>query len=251
MAGNRWIRWDVGYYRNAKARALGLQGRALHHASSCWAADNLSDGFIPRQVLALLCAEAEVKQATHKVLVAVGVWIEGADGWTIHDFLEHNKSRAEVEEERAKWKRKKGGQRGVSPGDTEGDSLGDTQGESPGESPPCPPAETDRQTDVRSAVSNCDDDDSVNGAESSSSWIDLALDIAARASYLREPTLCNGNPDRYIAGIRRNLHAEKARDLGELIATGRSPEQAAATLVGSQTHARLAARDITEQRASA
>lgn len=118
MAGNRWIRWDIGYFRNSKARALGKDGRALHLASACWSADNLTDGFIPTHMLGVLCADAEVKPRTAVVMVAAGAWVPVEGGWRLHDFLDHNKSKAEVEAERSRWAKQKSGQRRMSTADS-------------------------------------------------------------------------------------------------------------------------------------
>lgn len=241
MARNRWVPWDVAYFRNPKARSLGKDGRALHLASSCWSADNLQDGFVPRQVLPLLCAEAEVPKKTVTVMVAAGAWIEVEGGWEVHDFLEHNQSRAEVEAERAKWAKKKRGQRTVSPGDKSGDSPGDSLGS----------LGTDRQTDHdhEKSVQVLDNDDRTQRTDgSSSSDLEHALDIAARAVWLQNPEAVNGtSAQRFIAGTRRNLVAERRNELRALLNDGKSAEQAAAVIVGSQTHARLAARDLAAQ----
>lgn len=201
MAGNRWIRWDVGYFRNPKARALGKDGRALHLASSCWSADNLTDGHVPAHMLPMLCAEAEVRPATAKTLVSVGVWIVEEDGWTIHDFLEHNKSKAEVEAERDKWKRDKAGQRGVSTADTATESTKESR------------AETDvTRREVRSAEVSELTDDLLPGKPPSSSF-SAEQTVAHQLARMQARDDPPKNIERWLPVTRKGILTERRDDI--------------------------------------
>lgn len=210
MSGSRWIPLDVGYFHNPKARAAGKNGRALHLASSCWSADNLTDGKITKTDLPLLCVEAEVPRSTVAILVTVGLWCELDDGtgWTINDFLDHNKSKSEVEAIRRKWADKKAGQRSVSPGDSEGDAPGESS-----ESLDTRHRQTDRQTQTTSYISD-KTDDSLPGPKPSSSW-NLPQQVAhqlARYQALDSPP---ENIRAWITPTRNGILHER----GEEIAT--------------------------------
>lgn len=99
-----WVKLDDGFTRNPKARAAGKDGRALYIAALCWSASHLTDGRVPRAVLKLLYSDAEVTKPQHEKLVELGLWEETEDGWQIHDYLVYNRSRREIEKERARWR---------------------------------------------------------------------------------------------------------------------------------------------------
>jgi hypothetical protein len=105
MAGSRWVRLDVGYYRNPKALAAGLHGRALHLASICWVGDQLQDGVIPAQAVPSILHDAGVRPAAVDAVVAAGLWVpNGHASFELHDFVAMNGSRADVEAERERWR---------------------------------------------------------------------------------------------------------------------------------------------------
>lgn len=62
----------------------------------CYASRHLTDGFLPRAALRTL---GTAKAAAD--LVASGRWHETPEGWLIHDYEEHQRTRDEVEERRA------------------------------------------------------------------------------------------------------------------------------------------------------
>lgn len=103
-AGTRWARLDLDYFDNPKARAAGVSGRALHLASICWSARQLTDGRVPRSVVARLLADAEVPRRAVDRLVEVGLWLPNGDGFMIHDYAEHQPTRQTVEHEREVWR---------------------------------------------------------------------------------------------------------------------------------------------------
>jgi hypothetical protein len=99
-----WVRLDDGFYTHPKARAAGLQGRALYIAALCWSNQNLTDGHIPTDSLALICAYAEVKPTVAKKLAELGLWDVTDGGWQIHDFHEYQPTRESVERDRRQAK---------------------------------------------------------------------------------------------------------------------------------------------------
>jgi hypothetical protein len=87
-------RLDTGWFSHPKMMALGLMGMGLHAWSISYCDANLTDGFIPEG--AVPRSLAGCSQAL-RVLVETGCWQPVPGGYRLHDFLEYNRSRAEVE----------------------------------------------------------------------------------------------------------------------------------------------------------
>lgn len=119
MAGPRWVRLDVDYFRNPKTLAAGREGRALHLASICHAGAALTDGLISREALRVLLAEAEVPRRVIDRVVEAGLWVpDGAGTYVVHDFTETNGTRKEVlakiaaeTARKAEWRARRSGAR--------------------------------------------------------------------------------------------------------------------------------------------
>lgn len=103
MAGTRWVRLDVDYFRNVKALSAGRDGRDLHLASICWVGGQLTDGQIPTNALPTILRDAGVRPSAVNLVVAAGLWVPNGDGFHLHDFVEMNGTRADVEHERAAY----------------------------------------------------------------------------------------------------------------------------------------------------
>lgn len=102
-----WIKLDDGFFRNQKAVAAGLHGRALYMAGLCWISANGTDGRIPKHLVQLLTAEAGAKAGTDKVLVSVGLWDVDGDHFVVKDYLEWQRSREQIDAERDRWRKAK------------------------------------------------------------------------------------------------------------------------------------------------
>lgn len=101
---SRWVRLDADYFSNPRAVAAGLQGRALHLASICWSAQHLEDGMIPPAVIPTLLHQSGVRRGAVDRLVDTGLWIPIGECYEIKSYAEKNQSRAQVEQERERWK---------------------------------------------------------------------------------------------------------------------------------------------------
>lgn len=104
MAGTRWIRLDVAYFRNPKALEAGRDGRALHLASICWSGAELTDGRIPPSALPTVLHDAGVGRRAVDLVVDSGLWIPNGSGYVIHDYADMNPTRADVEADRQEWR---------------------------------------------------------------------------------------------------------------------------------------------------
>lgn len=104
MARSRWIRLDVDYFQHPRAQVAGRDGRALHIASICWCASQLTDGHVPADAVGPLLAAAGVSPKAVDKVVAAGLWIPTGSDFYVKDFLERNQSRGQIEAERERWK---------------------------------------------------------------------------------------------------------------------------------------------------
>lgn len=101
-----WVRVDDQLADHVKILKAGPLALALQVRALCWANRQLSDGFIPTHVLMLLLHDFEQwDQATAWAewpgkMVEAGLWEVATEGYQIHDYLDWNRSRAQILAER-------------------------------------------------------------------------------------------------------------------------------------------------------
>lgn len=115
MARRGYVQLVNGFYDNDKVRDLVRIGRADSVGVFCMAlslcGDRLTDGFVPcRAMLSNIGATQEQVQA----LVDEGMLEEVDDGWIIHDYTAHNRTKEQVMHARADAKARKSKSRGHS-----------------------------------------------------------------------------------------------------------------------------------------
>lgn len=92
-----WVKLDDDFFRNPKARAVGVDGRALHVASMCWCAGQVNDGRFPESDVPVIAALAGVHPDLAEVLFKYGLWETPEPGVVqVHDYLAYNPSREQV-----------------------------------------------------------------------------------------------------------------------------------------------------------
>lgn len=95
-----WGRVDDHHYRHEKLAELDDDLRkgciALFWLAISWCNDRLTDGRVPRGTVRILGGDG----AEADELVRVGLWETEGKGYRVHDFLDFNKSKAQVEDER-------------------------------------------------------------------------------------------------------------------------------------------------------
>lgn len=117
-----WFRVDDGFATSPKVlrmpRAVRLAAVGLWTIAGAWSSQHLTDGEIPEYMLEEW--GADVSHGT--ALVAVGLWVETAQGYRFHDWKDYQPSRADVRAAREKerqrkeaWRRKKAEESGQSP----------------------------------------------------------------------------------------------------------------------------------------
>lgn len=100
-----WVRLDDGFAEHPKIEEAGPLAAWLHVAALCYCNRHLTDGFIPAGKVKRL---ADVPNVSRHIgaLVKVGMWMEVEGGYAIHDYLQYQPSRDEVEKGRAEARRR-------------------------------------------------------------------------------------------------------------------------------------------------
>ena len=93
-----WFRVDDTLPMNTKALQCSLEAIGLWTLAGAWSSQQLTDGFIPKQMLQVLRSNA-----SHAAeLVASGLWHEHADGYVFHDWNDYQMTAEEVIERKTK-----------------------------------------------------------------------------------------------------------------------------------------------------
>jgi ribosomal protein S16 len=111
-----WFKVDDKLHDHQKVRRAGKAAMGVWVMAGSWAADNLTDGFIPAAVLSRWGTTKDANQ-----LVAAELWEparrDGEDGWQFHDWGEYQPVKKQVEEQRKvnaerlrKWREKRRGE---------------------------------------------------------------------------------------------------------------------------------------------
>lgn len=127
-----WTKVSDDMWRHPKVRRLldrppGSAALGLWVATQSWIGEELSDGFIPeRQPTRLMGADVA---SLVEELVLARLWERTVGGWTVHDYLDYNPSRAKVLADRAQRvdAGRQGGKKNAAKADLEGRRDGDGQ----------------------------------------------------------------------------------------------------------------------------
>lgn len=135
-----WVRLDDGFADHPKIEAAGPMAAWLHVAALCYCARHLTDGRVPK-VKARRLVDIPSPGKHIAALVAAGLWLDDGDDYVIHDYLDYQPSRAQVEVEREKERDKKRRQResGSSTRNGDGTFAGTPKGSPPGTADGTPP----------------------------------------------------------------------------------------------------------------
>jgi len=105
-----WVRIDDKFTEHPKLVQAGPLGVAMQIAALCYANRHLTDGELPANIVArfmpTVCYDPETgEEITWRDvadrLVEIGIWHKTDGGYLIHDYLEYQPSKADVEAERA------------------------------------------------------------------------------------------------------------------------------------------------------
>lgn len=93
-----WFRVDDGFAFHRKAIKAGNAALGLWVRAGSWCAHQLTDGFVPDEVLTLLGATTKDADA----LLAAGLWDRLEEGYEFRGWHDYQPTKADVEDERAK-----------------------------------------------------------------------------------------------------------------------------------------------------
>jgi hypothetical protein len=89
-----WVKIDDKIPTHPKVIGLSDKAFRVYISSICYASSNLSDGEIPAAALGVLGGTARLAAE----LVEAGLWdASPRKGWQVHDYLEHNRSKASTQ----------------------------------------------------------------------------------------------------------------------------------------------------------
>lgn len=89
-----WVKLDDNLPLNPKVRRVSVAARWSYVASICYAGNSRTDGYVPCGALSLVDGTQRIADE----LVSAGLWETAPDGWRIHDYLKHNRSKEKVEQ---------------------------------------------------------------------------------------------------------------------------------------------------------
>lgn len=96
------------FYDHPKTFDMPDSAVALWTRAGSWCMAKLTDGFVPAAMAQRYCEDPD---RAIKWLVERGIWIEVEGGFQYHDWLDAQRSREQVEAEKAKWAAQKAAQR--------------------------------------------------------------------------------------------------------------------------------------------
>ena len=105
-----WFKLDDTFPDHPKVVAAGGQAAWLYVAGLAYCSRGLTDGHIPAAVVARLTDLPKPAELAAK-LVAVGLWVEQDGGYAVHDYADHQRTRAQIDADRDRWKTQKRRQR--------------------------------------------------------------------------------------------------------------------------------------------
>lgn len=98
-----WFKVDDKLHSHPKVIAVPLRSMGLWVKAGAWSADQLTDGFIPKAMLAILGSTS----ADARHLVDAGLWSPVEGGWQFHDWQDHQPARRDVLERREQDRQRK------------------------------------------------------------------------------------------------------------------------------------------------
>lgn len=95
-----WFKVDDTLATHAKVVRAGNSAMGLWVRAGSWSASQLTDGYVPADMIGVLGGKA----ADARRLVEVGLWVNADGGYRFHQWDDRQPSRAETEKKRADWR---------------------------------------------------------------------------------------------------------------------------------------------------
>jgi len=92
-----WVKLTDDWYDNPKFQPVSGLGRLLWVYGLTWSCRNMRDGFVSYQAVRQLSVDLGVDGSVLAgELVEAGLWHEADGGYTIHGYLDFNRSREDI-----------------------------------------------------------------------------------------------------------------------------------------------------------
>jgi len=201
-----WFKVDDKLHDHVKARRAGIEAMGLWVLSGSYAADNLTDGFVPEHTLTRWATSMAKGRKLAAALVEAGLWHpaaqDGEDGWRFHEWEQRQPTRAKtmaVREARAEAGRSGGVASGASRrGEANPNQNASGLVEPPSRPDPSRPDMGTSSRPLTSVPAGLNDDDLTKIAAATGGDIDHAVRVAA--DILGRAT---GTPSRPLAYVLR------------------------------------------------
>lgn len=95
-----WFKVDDTLATHPKAVRAGNAAMGLWVRAGSWAASQLTDGYVPSDMIAVLGG----RPADARRLVEVGLWVNVEGGYRFHQWLDRQPTREETEQKRDAWR---------------------------------------------------------------------------------------------------------------------------------------------------
>lgn len=100
-----WVKLDDGFPQHPKVVEAGHKAAWLYICSLTYSSSQLTNGHIPRALVGRLTDIPGEKRLAQR-LVEVGLWEHTEEGFVIHDYGDYQRTREQVQEQRAAAKRR-------------------------------------------------------------------------------------------------------------------------------------------------
>jgi hypothetical protein len=147
-----WCRFVPGFSRHPKRIKSGPISSWLWICSVDYCTEHLTDGWIDESAVPYLCASitgSALKRAIEN-LVSIGSWERFAGGFRVHDYLRHNLSKTQVEQDREQARTRYRNWRSQQADNGTGQNADPTPLATPFDPPPTPLATPKQQRTNRS-----------------------------------------------------------------------------------------------------
>jgi hypothetical protein len=97
MRKGLYVRVDTKFASHPKVLEIGPLGEALWLRGLCYAGEQMTDGFVPAAFVRRM-GDIPDALAVAATLVAAGLWDEAEGGYQVHDYLDWQRGKAEIEQ---------------------------------------------------------------------------------------------------------------------------------------------------------
>lgn len=153
-----WFKVDDALAMHMKAFMAGNRALGLWVRAGSWSMHQLSNGFIPREVVQALGGDWDDAAG----LINAGLWQEAEGGYMFHDWAEYQPTREQVLAERAAAAERKRRSREKSQGESRRDVRGTDGGSHPSPSRPVPTPTTTYVSESQSLDNRARSDDELS-----------------------------------------------------------------------------------------